>query len=142
MQPAARSSQRCDDDVDEEWRRTPLEQRLDRFKAELEDASTESLASDKTMGVVLKNTTAAKAKELSASGCNIVFGSLVKGEALFVPPAWFLGTAVGGNSSVSGVRVASFMKVNRSALHNVREASEPEHAAVATVLLDTLSLKF
>ena len=38
VQPAARSSERCDEDVDEEWRRTPLEQRLDRFKAELEDA--------------------------------------------------------------------------------------------------------
>ena len=38
VQPAARSSERSDEDVDEEWRRTPLEQRLDRFKAELEDA--------------------------------------------------------------------------------------------------------
>ena len=114
-----------------------------QIKAELEHTSTEteSLASDRTMGTVLKNMTAAKANELSVGGCTVSFGSLIAGEALFVPPGWFVGTAAGGNTSVSGVRVSSFMKVGRAALHSVREAGEPEHAKVATVLLDMLSLK-
>jgi hypothetical protein len=114
---------------------------FEAVKATLDDAFKENSSSDLALASIMKAINAERAAALVKPeiGCKIFHCTVATGEALYVPPGWFVSCASVNGAVASGIRKALFVQVNPTALASIKTSGDPEVAKIADVLLNVLS---